>query len=194
MSELTGFEDRRADAQRSITAILDAAIAVLGERPKASMSEVAAAAGVSRQTVYAHYPSREALLEAVRTRALEQAVIAIDAAEPERGEAVAALDRLVSAGWQTLAHHSRLFEALNQAVGPEELRSKHSPILARLEPLVARGQREDVFDRAQPAPWLVAAVLALLHAAAAEVGAGRMDAEHAEATLRVTVPRALGVV
>ena len=53
---------RRSDARRSIDAILAAARTVLGERPDAGMADVAAAAGVTRQTVYAHFASRDALL------------------------------------------------------------------------------------------------------------------------------------
>jgi AcrR family transcriptional regulator len=63
-------ERRRADAERNIAAILDAAVELLGERPDSSMAEIAAAAGVARQTVYAHYDSREALLAAVAERAM----------------------------------------------------------------------------------------------------------------------------
>jgi AcrR family transcriptional regulator len=40
------------DAERSISAILDAASRVLGERPDASVEDIAKAAGISRQTVY----------------------------------------------------------------------------------------------------------------------------------------------
>ena len=98
---------RRADAERSIAAILDAAVRTLPDHPDAGMGEIARAAGVSRQTVYAHFASREALLSAVAERALEQTLAAIDAAEPERGDAREALDRLVRAWWESVARHAR---------------------------------------------------------------------------------------
>jgi AcrR family transcriptional regulator len=185
---------RRADAERSIAAILDAAVEVLGERPEASMAEIAAAAGVARQTVYAHYDTRDALLTAVADRALAQAVAAIEAAEPERGDPVEALDRLVRAWWDTVERHARVLEALAAAAsGAEEVHGFHAPILERIERFVRRGQRAGEFDRRLPAGWVAAAFLALMHAAAEEVAAGRIGADEAGRALTRTVPRVFGV-
>jgi AcrR family transcriptional regulator len=47
--------------------ILDATLACARARPDFSMAEVAAAAGVSRQAVYLHFPDRAALLATLRT-------------------------------------------------------------------------------------------------------------------------------
>jgi len=189
----TVHRPRRADAERSIASILDAAVDVLSERPEASMEDIAGAAGVSRQTVYAHYSSREALVDAVAERALAQAVAAIDAAEPERGPPAEALERLVAASWQTLERHARLLERMQaQRGGGEQLHAFHGPILARLERLVRRGKRAGVFDRRQPTPWLLTTVISLSHAAAAEVSAGRMSAREAGDALRRSVLRVFG--
>ena len=76
---------RRADADRSAAAVLDAAVEVLGQHPDASVDHVAAAAGLARQTVYAHYPSRRALLAAVVDRITADAVAALDAADLDSG-------------------------------------------------------------------------------------------------------------
>jgi AcrR family transcriptional regulator len=185
---------RRSDAERSIGAILDAAVDVLGERPEASMAEIAAAAGVARQTVYAHYRTREALLAAVAERAMAQAVAAIDAAEPEQGPPAEALDRLVRAWWLTVERHARVLEALAAAAsGAEEVHGFHAPILERIERFVRRGQRAGKFDRRLPAGWVAAAFLALMHAAAEGVAAGRIGADEAGCALARTVPRVFGV-
>jgi AcrR family transcriptional regulator len=182
---------RRADAERSIAAILDAAIEVLSERPAASMEEIATAAGLARQTVYAHFPSREVLLQAVGDRALEETVAAIDAAEPSKGPAVEALDRLVSASWQTLERYPLLMN-LRAPLTPDQEHALHGPILERLERLIERGQRAGDFDRRLSPAWLLAAFLGLAHAAAEEVAAGRLSAEEASGSLRRSVARVFG--
>jgi AcrR family transcriptional regulator len=183
---------RRADAERSISAILDAAVELLGARPDASMAEIAAAAGVARQTVYAHYPSREALLTAVARRALAQTVAAIDVAEPERGPPAEALDRLVGAWWQSVERHARALEALAATFSDsEEIHSFHAPILERLERLVRRGQRAGDFDRRLPVGWATAAFLGLMHTGADEVAAGRMSSDEAGQALERSIPRLL---
>jgi serine phosphatase RsbU (regulator of sigma subunit) len=71
MSEAARREDSgehvptRADAIASRERILEAAAALAGDR-RMSMVEVAAAAGVGRSTLYRHFPSRQALEQALR--------------------------------------------------------------------------------------------------------------------------------
>jgi AcrR family transcriptional regulator len=55
----------RADAQASRRRILGAAMTLLADR-RATMAEVAAAAGVGRSTLYRHFPTRLALEQALR--------------------------------------------------------------------------------------------------------------------------------
>jgi AcrR family transcriptional regulator len=61
----------RADAQRSVDAIVDAAREVLAADPAASAQSIIDRAGVHRATFYRHFPSREALADAVYDRFLE---------------------------------------------------------------------------------------------------------------------------
>src|SRR6266480_1615220 len=56
----------RADARRNRARVLEAAEVVFAEKGvSASMEEIAVVAGVGIGTVYRHFPSKEALLEAI---------------------------------------------------------------------------------------------------------------------------------
>lgn len=57
----------RAVARRNTRAILDAAARVLTADDTASMQAIADAAGLARLTLYRHFPTREALIEAMTT-------------------------------------------------------------------------------------------------------------------------------
>src|SRR5262252_8348399 len=63
----------RADAIRNRERVLEAAKAVFSQGgPEASLETVAKRAGVGIGTLYRHFPTREALFEAVYRREVEQ--------------------------------------------------------------------------------------------------------------------------
>lgn len=64
---------QRSDAALNAARVLEVARHRLATDPDAGMGALAAEAGVSRGTLYRHFPSREALIEAVRTQAREDA-------------------------------------------------------------------------------------------------------------------------
>ena len=106
---------RRADAERSIAAILDAALDALASDPDSSMWESLAAAGVEsegRRTL----PLPNAGVPARRRHGIRdgQVVEAMKGAEPHRGEPVEALERVLLATWRQLAQFHGLL-ALNTA-------------------------------------------------------------------------------
>jgi AcrR family transcriptional regulator len=187
----TGTRRRRADAERSVSRILDAAIDALASDPDASMAEVAQRAGLVRATVYVHFPTREALIAAVTERAMSEVIQVIEAAEPGRGNPADALRRVVTEAWRTLGRYHALVE-LNTRLPQAELRHRHRSVLATLEPLIARGQRTGTFRADVPATWHLSMIIALIHAASAELRAGRMDANEAQVALWATVHGAVG--
>src|ERR1700704_4107008 len=69
----------RADAQRNRVRLLETAKAAFAEKgPGASLDEIARTAGVGAGTLYRHFPTRDALIEAVYRNETEQLVAAAD--------------------------------------------------------------------------------------------------------------------
>src|ERR1700712_2015435 len=64
---------RRSDAAINSTRIVEAARRLLAEQPQASVASIADAAGLGRNTVYRHFPTRAELIAAVRRHASETA-------------------------------------------------------------------------------------------------------------------------
>ncbi|MCW3039005.1 MAG: SpoIIE family protein phosphatase, partial [Solirubrobacterales bacterium] len=64
---------RRSDALANVARIVEVATRLLARDPDVSTGEIAAAAGVGRSTLYRHFETREALVDAVRRRARDQA-------------------------------------------------------------------------------------------------------------------------
>jgi TetR/AcrR family transcriptional regulator, mexCD-oprJ operon repressor len=180
-------DHRRAVAERNVGAILGAAERLLERGAEASIAAVAAEAGVSRVTVYAHFPTRERLLEAVVERSVQTAGAAMDAARPDHGPAIDALDRLLAAGWGMLARHDAIARTAATQLSSDVLRDLHHSILSRVRRLAERGREDGSFREDVPIDWLVACVYALIHAAADEVRAGRMDPDAALEVLRTTM-------
>jgi AcrR family transcriptional regulator len=154
----------------------------LASDPDASMAEIARRAGVVRATIYVHFPTREALIGAVTERAVAEVTEAIEAAEPTRGEAQDALERVVAAAWRNLGRFHALVE-VNSRLPHANLHAMHRPVLAVLQPLVERGQRDGAFRSGVPAAWHLSMLLALVHAASGEFSAGRIPAAKVEAAL-----------
>jgi len=180
-------DHRRATAERNVEAILDAVEALLERGAAATVSAVAAEAGVSRVTVYSHFPTREALLEAEVERVVTRATAAVAGAELESGTAPDALERLVAAGWREIERHRMIAQAASEALSPAAMirahRALHEPILA----LIRRGQADGSFRDDLPADWLLATYFALMHACGDEVRGGRLPAEDAVPVLQRTV-------
>jgi AcrR family transcriptional regulator len=182
---------RRADAERSIARIEEAAIDALASDPDASMAEIARQASVVRATIYVHFPTREALIAAITERGISEVTAVIEAAEPERGDAAEALRRVVAAAWRTLGRYHALV-AINAQLPQAELHDRHHSVLAALEPLIERGQREGAFRPDVPAGWHLSMILALIHTASGELRARRLPTDQVEAAVVATVLGAVG--
>jgi AcrR family transcriptional regulator len=186
-AEASAPRRRRADAERSVAAILDAALEALASDPDSSMSEIARRAGVVRATIYVHFPTRETLLDAVMERSVADVAEATRGAEPRRGEPVEALERVLRATWRELARVHALLAINIARLSAEELRRRHLPVLAQLQPLIERGQKQGVFRSDVPVAWHLAIIRAIVHTASAESQNGRIPESEAEAAMLSTV-------
>jgi AcrR family transcriptional regulator len=182
---------RRADAERNIETILASTQELLSHGTLPSMSEVATASGIGRVTLYAHFASREVLLEEVLRRAIihtDQTLssLALDDDPPED-----ALARLVRESWPILDQHRKIRTVALAEIGPHALREHHDAVFRHVERLIVRGQQAGVFRTDQPLEWLVATFYAVLHAAADEADAGRLKSEAAPDLLIATLLSAI---
>jgi AcrR family transcriptional regulator len=180
---------RRADAERNIAAILDAALACFSEDPQATMADIARTAGVGRVTLYAHFSSREDLLDAALDRALAEVAEASAAVEADAADVPAdqVLGRHIRSSWWVLDRHRQLFETAQRSLPPQRLRERHAPALGDFDSLIARGQAEGVFRTDLPVGWLVTVIYSLFHAAAGDVNVGRLQRADAADVLEATL-------
>ena len=181
-----GTTGKRADAQRNIAAILDAATECLGRDPAASTSEIAKAAGVGRVTLYGHFPSRAELLDAVFVHAIEGGEEALGQVDLS-GDPREALARLIESSWHLVDRYRSLLIAAQSTLPPGRVRELHADPMARVEKLIERGRRQGVFRKDLPTSWLVGVMHNVMHGAADEINAGRVTPDKAAAYITTTI-------
>lgn len=182
--------NQRADARRSRAVILEATASTLRSDPDASIGAIAEQAGVSRMTLYAHFANRAELLEAALTDRLEEGD-AVLSEVPLDGDPADAFARLIASSWSLLDQARALLAAAQKELPPARIRELHEKAEARMRDLLERGRDEGVFRTDLPVSWLLSTTHVVMHAAAEEVAAHRLDAEHAAETINATLRPAL---
>jgi TetR/AcrR family transcriptional regulator, mexCD-oprJ operon repressor len=182
----TSRRPQRADARRNVAAILDAATDCLAHDPEMSIASIAAAAGVGRITLYGHFSTRAELVDAVLARTIDQAQATLDGTDIG-GDPADALARLVSASWRIVHQFRNILLAAQRELPAERIRGVHDPILRRVQGLISRGQQAGAFRADLPRQWLNTIAFSLMHAAAEDVAAGRLDADDAARLITATL-------
>ncbi|MFI2206821.1 TetR/AcrR family transcriptional regulator [Streptomyces sp. NPDC020192] len=131
--------------------ILEAARQELGRDPDSSLGDIAEAAGVVRRTVYGHFSGRAALVEGLVEDAAQalRAVLMVPAV-PEL-DAVTALARFVMAVWPVGDRYRMLLRLAPQDLGVERVAEVLAPARETAAAIIARGQRQGVFQAGVPA-------------------------------------------
>jgi AcrR family transcriptional regulator len=170
-------ESSRADALRNRAALLDAAADVLAADPQASLSEVAARAGLGRATLYRHFDSRDALGAAIRAEALARAshvLGSVDLAGCDAREALRrAADVLVPLGMKF-----RILLAEGADADPDFLAARNEA-LAPLWGVLARGVAAGELGESATTAWGGMALAGLLVTAVRAAGVGLVDPDKA---------------
>ncbi|MHB8468265.1 MAG: TetR/AcrR family transcriptional regulator [Gaiellaceae bacterium] len=147
----------RADAQRNLDRLLDAAAECFAERGvEASMDEIARRAGVGHGTVFRRFPTKEALLAAiVAKRAEELASAAVEAlGDPDVGGAFTAFMRRLA---ELYARDRTLIDCLGRCGESAEV----TVLVDVVRRLVRKAQRAGVVRRDVTADEVLALVPAL---------------------------------
>jgi TetR/AcrR family transcriptional regulator, mexCD-oprJ operon repressor len=149
---------RQALQQRVADAILEAAAGVLSTQgDQASMSDVAAAAGVARATVYRYFPNRRSLLDELAELAVNTAGERLASARLDQ----IALDDGIARAVRALVAVGDLLIVLAREqlrANPEQF-DRH--VAGPLRRLIERGQATGAIRDDMPSAWLTDSLVAV---------------------------------
>ncbi|WP_236797032.1 TetR/AcrR family transcriptional regulator [Amycolatopsis sp. GM8] len=159
MSEVTSFAERTKASLRET--LLEAATGLLAEHGQAGlrMADVAAAAGVSRQTVYNEFGNKTALVEAIALRTTAEFLDGIRTRFESAADLLAGIHRAVVYTIEHGREHQLVSAALTTRAGEDLLpllTTKGAPVLAAASELGATHYREIEPRLDQPAAELLA--------------------------------------
>ena len=150
----------RADAERSVRAILEAAERVLAVDPGASMEQIAGAAGVARTTIHRRFANRQALIEALATSAARQLAQAVDDGRPDTAPALVAMHRITA---NVLQVKGAWTFALSLGDDPDsEAATLQLDIARRCVAVLARAQADGLIDEKADLDWVRRVYYALI--------------------------------
>jgi len=182
----------RSDATRNRDAIVEATIETLTRQPGASVTQIAAAAGVSRATIYGHFASRTHLVAvALRWIAgrVDERFARVDPARPPEE----ALDDLVATSWWALGQLAGMTAAARWGASASDLRLLQNESRSRIEELIHRGRETGAFRSDQDLEWQTACFTAILRAGASRTRGGEPPAAEVADEMVATIRAMLAV-
>ncbi len=168
-------EDRRI--VRTKEAIMEAGVGTLLSNPAAGMSEIAAAAGIGRATLYRHFASREALVAELALRCYQE----IDAAlEPYQHLAgAAAIEKIIDVVMPMANRYRFLINLWSVVEQDENVLRIEARTQQDMRLMFEAAKQAGHVARDLPTEWLVAFFDATLMAGWMLVESGEADAQAA---------------
>lgn len=161
-------------------AILSAAVRTLTGEPAATLTAVAADAGVGRATVHRYFATREDLLAAIAEGAIDRLSVTITACRPDEGPVPEALRRIAEAVIP-LADEMRFLEVGPALLDLPEQIGRWYSAPAVVEGLVRRGRDEGALSVDVPVAWVTDHFLGTIRTASESVRDGRIARNDAAA-------------
>lgn len=159
----------------------------LAHSPAASMEEIAAAAGVSRATLFRRYSTRAQLVAELAGRAVRAYTAAVDAAQPEKGETNEALIRVMDQLASLTPTYGLLVLQPLDAAMERDLLAEAEGSDDRLRQLIRRGQDDGTFTLMLSSEWVLTTITWLIVGAADSLRQGRLAPTDLKPYLRTTI-------
>ena len=170
-------------------AIIDAAIDTLARNPGASLSEIAARAGVGRASLHRHFSSRGHLVTAITLQCMDEIDAATDEAVAGARTARERLSRMLEV---VIPLGDRYHFLAAEVFDDAALRARHEVDLEWLGGLVDDLKEEGAMAPDVPRGWAVANIDALVWLAWSEVAAGNLAPADAAGLAFRTLLQGLG--
>nr|WP_189178781.1 TetR/AcrR family transcriptional regulator [Microbispora rosea] len=161
----------RADSERTVRKILEAAERLFAVNPAATMEQVAQAAGVARTTVHRRFATREALVEELTGWAARRFAEAVESAHPDSAPPLVALYQVTV---NVLRVKTDWWFAMNRTAGDShrEAARVHAEVREGCDRLLRRAREAGVLRADADLDWTRRVYYALIHEAATEAAAG----------------------
>ena len=98
-----------------------------------------------------------------------------------------ALTRLVESSWQIMDWLRGALAAAERDLPSDRIRAHHGEPMSRVGSLISRGQREGLFRSDLPLEWLITLFYTVMHGAAGEISAGRLQPADAARVITATL-------
>lgn len=156
----TSARPLRADAERTVRAILDAAERVLSENPNATLEQIAEAAGVARTTVHRRFANRDDLVRTMAVAAWRRISAAVDAARPLTAPPLVALHQATANVIEVKYGAAYALERVDSA--DPEVAELQADVYAKCDAALGRARTDGLIAADADLTWVRRVYLALI--------------------------------